>query len=470
MPAKYKPLSQLVENFRGRKLYYTNRQLKSRVSSKAFPMVQQQFEDSVEHEPDDIDVSAIRSEIYYEWTSRGHLKNLHIRMLRKGVWILFIKVGSSDPLAEGISFSKDYIDAIRQKRRPSIVGALLHAFIKHYPVEFPTFDLWRNSIHSLVETTRGRSLNQWRVRLSNYDHMSSSGVKDMVHNILGEDGKIEPFLEKTGLIGELAISRYVEMCCRYAWDWTKEYLHHNHIKVQRLNSIIQLSTIKNDKLRFPELKNEIAKSLLLPFASRNPEPNIEKLITDFLIDKIGDPRINRFSWNGIDTKATSILKSWLVKLTLKDFFNLIDDTAYEHHWMYRKPFWWSYYKRGYITDAWVALGRQPAQQAEEGQLNEYAEYGKIKSGGLPDHSVLLMKIGTAIIVERSHTGKCRIWLQNRRKRPVLHQKEYNNYSLMQGASEEFVHSGSENGVWQWNIATYLYRQLGIEPPKEDIFP
>lgn len=443
--------------------------MRSKIALKTLPKLQKLHEDCVEVKPIDLDPVAIRSRIYHEWSSIGHLRNMLIGDLRRGAWVLFITIDIYEPLANSMSFSNAYFEAVQLKGKASIVGALLYAFIRDYPNDLSTFDYWRRNILLLIETTKSRRLIQWRNRITQYNLFSDNGPSEVAKYIIRGDEQLNRCIENVGLNGELSVSRFFELSCKYGWDWIRNMLSSGNATERDLLKIIQLS-MRDDKLRFPHLKNELAISLLLPFTSKKPKPDFEKNITEFLVNKIGDPRINPVMWNGIDRKATNVIRQWLVGLTLIDFFRLIDKTAYEEHWMYRNQFWWSYYRNGLISDAWVALGRQTALQAERVGINDFAEYGRIRSGGLPDHSVLIMKIGTAVIVERSHIGKCRIWLSGNRHKPELWQKDYNNYSLMRGANEEFVHHGSENGRWQMEISDYLRRNLGIRPPEIGIIP
>ncbi|MBK6906521.1 MAG: hypothetical protein IPH08_05285 [Rhodocyclaceae bacterium] len=109
---------------------------------------------------------------------------------------------------------------------------------------------------------------------------------------------------------------------------------------------------------------------------------------------------------------------WFAGETLAHFFNLLSRTA-DDIWEYRKKFWTAYYQRGAISEAWFALG--PIAQALGRQ--QKLQFGDL-SRAAQNQSVLIMKLGSFIVAEWSHSGACRFWNENDRLAPGLYRKVY----------------------------------------------
>jgi hypothetical protein len=46
---------------------------------------------------------------------------------------------------------------------------------------------------------------------------------------------------------------------------------------------------------------------------------------------------------------------------LEDFFRVLDETAQDSHWKYRKAFWSAYLRRDVIVDAWATSARSTSR-------------------------------------------------------------------------------------------------------------
>lgn len=438
------------------------------MTSKVLPTVIRMFGDARVSQPPDLDVERVRDVILQEWHEKRDLHHLSHSDLRWMPWVCFVSGReSSRPLADDAALSREIVATIREHRRRSLLSALVHAFLRDYPTELKTFEYWRQEVQQLIHRASSSRFNLWRSRDEKFGLFENVGPQQTAQYLFDENGTPSDKLVDLGFEGELGAGRFCEESWILLWSLLEEQMRGESVKVGHLKRVLQLS-LSGEKLRFGHRKSDLAKALLLPFAKRRPAPPIGRVIQEFLVKQIGDPRISRSSWNGIDRRALEIFRQWLVGLTLRDFFSLIDKTAYRYHWKYRKPFWEAYFREGLLSDAWVVLGRNPATQAEMGELSDMKHYGRIHSGGLADHSVLLLRIGTAVIAERSHTGMCRVWLARNKSAPEFGLKEYSNYRLMRGADEEFVHHGSEYGTWQGRISHYLHSQLGVRPPAYEV--
>jgi hypothetical protein len=187
---------------------------------------------------------------------------------------------------------------------------------------------------------------------------------------------------------------------------------------------------------------------------------------------MGDPRTNASGWIGCDGAAL-VVRKWLTELALRQFFDIVDKVAPAELWGHRRAFWGALEKKGYIDDAWVVFEGHGASAARSAFGREIS-FGTFSSGGVqPGHSVLLLRIGTLVVIEWSHNGKCRIWDENSGERPpALFQSAYRAVDLRKEVSQAgptgqgiFVHHGSSNYHWQAQIAAFLKERRNIRLAK-----
>jgi hypothetical protein len=95
---------------------------------------------------------------------------------------------------------------------------------------------------------------------------------------------------------------------------------------------------------------------------------------------------------------------------------------------------------------------------------------------LPDHAVLLFRIGDCMIADWNHNGKCNIWSDaDERSAPRLFKK-----SMRYGSDEvridgngntetrelfSIMHMSAETYHWQNKVAERLFRQIGLRVPQ-----
>lgn len=222
-------------------------------------------------------------------------------------------------------------------------------------------------------------------------------------------------------------------------------------------------------IQFPALRASVAESLLMPWVQSPPPKSIERTITAFLLKTFGDPRMQRTRWNGVSKSAVDVFKRWLTGATLEAFVRVIERVAEKDHWKYRKAFWMAYYRAGYVLDAWVALGPEAkllSRQIEElrGQSSEL-----IKPPS-SNHSVLLLRIGSLIVADWSHNGKCRIWREGDRYAPTLYRAKYDAADLRAASDFEVAHHSSAYGGWQLKIHDHIRDLTGIRLPTSSYTP
>lgn len=183
--------------------------------------------------------------------------------------------------------------------------------------------------------------------------------------------------------------------------------------------------------------------------------------------EMGDPRVGTKAskWAGVSETAKKIYFSWLKENDLELFFEIIDSTACDRMWRYRKAFWQAYLDDIEYTK--VVLGPIAEQKAKLVAKDKLLNYGRLYKAYDKTQSLLVFSIGEYIFMEVSHNGSLRIW--KKEKCPFLFFKtdfghdEYSYDFIIHTyyEIESFVHSSPETYSWQRNISEWIAKHCGI---------
>jgi len=396
------------------------------------------------------------------------LSSIPRQVLKRGAWVLFEPGDDGDPpLAASLEFLKAFFDRVRKERIGAAVIAAVKAFLASYPRDQDYFDSVRILLKGLVtelDTPRGHRL---RSQVEQYALLEKDGPSQFAVRIVSETGGLDELLEAGGLSGELSVKGFVEHAYEASLALVSGKLRSGGGDTTLLGRLFDISMSREEagrQLRFPRFRSRLAESLLMPFAERSPPVVERRMIADFLLDQLGDPRTKKGAWKGVDESARAVMMSWLVEDTLEDFFRLLDtlsgtDSDLDRHWPYRKAFWMAYLRRGYIRDAWVALAPGAEFHAKRRFNAREGSYGNVSGPGVKqNHAVLIMRIGDLVITEWNHNGKYRTWHINDENAPSLYKKAYSREELMNLPSFDGSHMGSEKGSWQKKISEYIWRK------------
>lgn len=188
---------------------------------------------------------------------------------------------------------------------------------------------------------------------------------------------------------------------------------------------------------------------------------LKKRCIDIFYERLGDPRFGTrtIRWESVSKKARTIFLHWLAENDLNLFFRIIEETAVDAMWSYRKRFWERYLP--YITNTWVFFGKDAAYLART--TKEYhASYGLLGRGCTPDQSAFAFQIGAYVFVEWSHNGMLRVWKASAASR-VFGAAELDKSDVVNSSYEEsWRHAGKENYRWQNHVSTWLYQHCKIK--------
>ncbi len=433
---------------------------------KAGKRIEELFGDLEARAPKLFDLEQIWKRVRTAWKNRD-LDSLSVRDVRMTPWVLFYPTGFEKKwLALDEDFLREYDRLSRERRsdRPSII--LLREFLRAGKPEHPTYELIREILRKRLLNSRTIVVRRWKERCANYGFLLKHNEAELLKAWRQSASSASEFLAKAGLSPGLENSDLVHRAVAQLLLETRKQLASNRNASENLRLALTWLEL-NGKLRLETLRLEIARCLLEPFVDRKPEPSVAGILRAFFLNCFGDPRLGGIAgWAGVPEEQRRVLLRMLVELALEDFFRLLDRTALDRHWRFRKAFWTAYLDKELITDAWMVLGPAAAREARrhlDQDMSRSAGRLRAGTGVLRDHSVLLMRIGPVTVAEWSHNGCCRFWLDGNRRAPRLYERQYKGSDLNHYAEPIFQqrHAGSERGAWQHKIANWLRDQTGF---------
>lgn len=138
------------------------------------------------------------------------------------------------------------------------------------------------------------------------------------------------------------------------------------------------------------------------------------------------------------------------------FLDVISRVEDSHMWEPRRKFWLGLYEEGRISEAWVAFSfyaKQVARQlAAEKDLQTMSFGEQVVGGGRNNTSLLIMRVGKAIVVEGSHSYKVHVFRSSDPSAPALYRTRYDCDQIrLRDHIEAVIHSGNWQGRVKWAI-------------------
>ena len=135
------------------------------------------------------------------------------------------------------------------------------------------------------------------------------------------------------------------------------------------------------------------------------------------------------------------------------FLDVISKVEDSHMWAPRRDFWLGLYEQGRISEAWVAFsdeGAREAQRLSSAEGNKVMEFGRQRQR--QNTSLLLMRIGKAIVIEGSHNYRVHIFRSSDPQAPAFYRKSYDCEDIRRlPGSETQVHLGNWQERVRWKI-------------------
>jgi hypothetical protein len=394
-----------------------------------------------------------------EWSS---LTNGHWRDV---IWIAFKREHGIFELPGFAQRLRDYYFGDVRRRN---IRVLIGSYLMNFDAGNPSIRQIAGEIKKVVHQWEWH----WKQLSIDFDLFSPDSAPVRLGMRIFHEDKPIAFLASIGLDGEKLNTGLVEAV--FEWILENGPIVGNSLDGQekRLGHLLEWG-VDGSSLRYPRLKSQLADAILLPWADRPPSDEIKATILEFLLERLGDPRIHRHKWVGVSDNALRVIKRWLTQVALEQFFQVVDKVADEYMWRFRRAFWSAYYKKDVIDEAWVLFGPQARRYAIPAFQEKGDAFGKLEAGrGVqPNHSVLLLRIGKLTIADWSHAGKCFIWSEGNKSAPKLYEPRYTRAQVVTGSDNEGEsHTSSDTLNWQGKIREYIRRRTGISITDDEMTP
>lgn len=434
--------------------------------------------------PGRFDLEKLHRRVRTVWHHNHSLDEVQPRDLSQLPWVLFYPPQQDRTRWLGASpaVMQQYGRWLMRRRRTRSMLVLLHEFLRVYPTDLPTFKAIRLLLRRAFKgggPSPPPSMRKWVQRCADFALLEADLGRRFTSDLLERPASAEQVLGEAGLATGLARSGFLKSGSRTALR--RRTPRSGAPSKARLQQLLELLECEGG-LRFDErvMRVEIANGLLGPFIDRAPQTETKEALQSFFLKHFRDPRLpsGKQRWSGVPQDTRRVVIRWLVERVLDQFFMLLKETAYDHHWRYREAFWRAFLDEDLIDDIWFALGsRAESMLWKMSDDPEVLETTAELYGAQSDQSVLLMRMPGITIAEWSHSGSCHLWLDGVRGAPNLYQQEYSAYALRRpypypdvpGAHSQ-RHHGSENGRWQDQIAGWLRENTGIEVDRDRYFP
>ncbi len=384
------------------------------------------------------------------------------REVRQLPWLL--NYGPRPHLIEQAENFSKVLSFLESNFKNSYLKYLIHIYLKHYHPQIPGFDLLRRFIHKHLISYNGKSprLNRWKgfdiLLFSPNGHRTTASKFEQL-----KADDVIAYIESLGFTGDLASCRFLKETIRTFLEKTvTQEVFYN--KVQKTIALLEVNEQNVSRLRFTEL-DTVAASELIPKAGINAPDQIQDSLRSFFLRHLHDPRLpgGAPKWRKVDPTARKIFGQWIAKKDLEFFFNVVDKTAKDPHWQYRRKFWEACLP--HIESTWVILGNSARRLVFQSSRDMQAHFKERRFGNLiggsSEQSVFLIEMKGHVFVEWSNAGACRVF--NKRTVPVtLGLKQYRTDDLrFAGYVARQLHHGAIRYKWQLELSVWIIKNLGI---------
>lgn len=203
---------------------------------------------------------------------------------------------------------------------------------------------------------------------------------------------------------------------------------------------------------------------LIPLC-KGSQLKVHEVLRDFYLKHLGDPRMrgHDIHWSNVSEDAKTTFKSWITKLDLELFFEIVRKTAKDIAWGYRQKFWEAYLP--YIENTWVALGNDARRLILDFNKNERISTYAELTGVVSDQSIFIFEIKDYIFIEWSHCGALRWWKKH--DFPIIMEGKSYSGDIIKKYNCDLIqnHSSPSTYFWQKIVEDWLLIKCGVRPSK-----
>lgn len=411
--------------------------------------------------PDPPDLAEITARVTAALRSGAPLAGRDLKMAPLCIWA----EGSDIARVPGLLTA--LLARIEQAGRRHIVRILAAVYLRLYDPDRPGVRPVAAALTRLV-TPAFRGLHDLH---SDYNALDpDTGVRRVAEACLRQQTLPHQLLARYGLSGQAAVGGFGSAVWRIGMEAFARQLGKTH-HVQWVQAAL-LWTGEPGQVGYQDANRVLAETLLLPFRERTPPEDLQHTILDAILGRLSDPRLHPENWIRLQGPA-DVARRWLTRMSLRQFLEVVDETAYRQQWAYRRAFWMAYQEKGWILDAWVGFGSEGAQRAQAA-FGRNVSFGRLTASWKPvdsGHAVLIMRIGDYTVVDWSHNGRCIIWPTADQAAPRPYQRSYFSGTLAprrapDGGLDQ-THHGAQTYTWQHKVAGFIADKTGLHLNQQD---
>jgi hypothetical protein len=394
-------------------------------------------------------------------------RQLSLRQTRLAPWCLW---SGEHPLARRPDYLNKVLNVVAQSERPRPYRTLATAYVEAFAPDLPGLAHATQTLHQLSSRWPDEPWSLLHGKFAIFD--PGQGPRRLADEVIKQDRPAPDILSASGVRAMAARGGYSRAV-------TAELLRKLSDGAEpdpyvRLASA-QRYALDAGRLIFHDLSDLFAAALLKPFGRALPDKRLRDQILNALLAIFDDPRLPPSGRkHPLNPPYADTVKMWLTEQSLRQFLDVVEKTTENREqFAYRRAFWWAAYEQGFVLSAWVAFGRDGSALARRTfgantPLAElYQEARQISRG----HAVLLMEIGTGVIADWSHNGKCNIWLDRADPTaPRLFERSYGSNSIQipaggsNGTRDAISHVSPASYSWQRRVEQYLFEMTGRHLP------
>ena len=170
-------------------------------------------------------------------------------------------------------------------------------------------------------------------------------------------------------------------------------------------------------------------------------------------------------WRDVSDKARQTFTHWITKEDLRFFFDVVAQACNDQKFTYRKTFWLAYLEHITFCRPILLKDVEYLFQHDQQALQYYQDRRPATlKGGTREQHAFIIQMEEFTFVEFSTAGACYVY-DNADLPFELGSSEYYMYELRSWscAKHRVIHRGSETYYWQEGFASWLKREIGIEP-------
>lgn len=413
-------------------------------------------------------------QIFSDAIELNNWQNIPIKAWSFSPYLLWFNAENNLILANNSKFIAYFFHWLESTNSVGIWKKLIFVYLNHFNQHLENPNLYKSLAEKIYnKVLNSRPLHAWKERheelkLFSIDFDLRDSLSKLINKFNGDWGK---FADSYGFHGRCESSDYIE---NLASELLEEL--NNRPTNELLDCAINF-IVKDDKLRFKQLRLKFIQSILSPWTLNYhsiDEQHREK-VQNTLLSLFSDPRlphIRHNNWRMVSQKHLSVIYQWLSRENIEQFFKVIDYFALENHWKYRKAFWKVYLDEGHIEQVCLAFGPDIKKYAEK-------SFGSnLLTSNLDENkSVMLIKIGNLVFSEWSHNGKCRAWHEDDENCPKFYELDYRSKHLKSKSLkiipnnqlDGISHQHSESYSWQKKLAEFIYQNTGIRINYRDFY-